>query len=132
MSNDLIKIGSKDVVAYLHGDHKGVEVPRPYEKVTLLINTYLACFDAGLLERARKIEENEEKLILRCVQGSAESRDAVMVFLPDGSELGYVPQCNAPIIFRLLSAGKTLYATIAAIESRGGYPKVKIAVFMQE
>ena len=132
MSNDMIKSRGKDVVAYWQGEHRGWDVPRPYEKVALLINTYRACFNTGLSERVRKAEENEEKLILRCAQGSAEDRDAVVVSLPDGGELGHVPQCDAPVLFRLLSAGKTLYATVAATESRGGYPKVKIAVFMQE
>ena len=132
MANELIKVGSKDIMAYLRGDHESVEVPRPYENVTLLVNTYLSRFAGGLTERARKAEENEEKLTLRCVQGDAERRDIVAVSFSDGTELGYVPPSDTPMVFRLLSAGKMLYATISAIESRGGHPKVKLAVFMQD
>ena len=132
MANEIIKAGGKDIIAFLHGEHESVDVARPYEKETLLANTYIACFRTDLFERAQQAEEMREKLTLLCHRCDAEEADTLSIHLSDGTKLGYVPMFDRTVLFRLMEAGKILYANITAVEKRGDYPKVKVSIYLKD
>lgn len=120
--DQLTTIKQGDLISFLHG--KEGAAARPFERDIFLDCTFIA----GVKECAVNVGDRLQ--LFRDVSSSdpcaIEIRDA------GGKKAGNVPQFDSAVFARLMDAGKHLFCTVAAAETRGGSPKIKIKIFLHE
>ncbi len=119
-----------DGLALLTSEKALGDVIKPLVKEIHLFDTYIAgtthLTDDSVLEQATE----GMQLTLRREDNKFDSK-AILLLLPDGRKIGYVPEKDNVIFSRLMDAGKLLTAKITSVKDRGhGFKQIAISIYL--
>ena len=125
--HSLIKVSS-GLLSALSSGQLNIDV---FKKVILV----LECMVAGTSFRNLNIVEPElmttVKLEVRREAGNEFDAFAVALQYSD-TKVGYIPKVKNEVIARLMDAGKSFYATIAAKEWEGNFLRLDVKIYMKD
>lgn len=131
--DELTKSGVADIVGLIHGKAGEAAIPKPFEHVVFLLDTYIAGTShvEGIEELEPHVQTGDRLKFVR-EPDNPYDHEAIMIQNTDGVKLGYVPRSDNVIFARLMDAGKILFGKINGKELRGRWVKFYIKVFLQE
>jgi hypothetical protein len=130
---ELIKSEVAGLVSLLHGNGDNPAIPKPFERDIFLFDTHVA--GTSYIEDIEELEPNlniDDKLNFFREPYNPHDNKAIVIRNNDGAKIGYVPKADNVIFSRLMDAGKMLFGRITAKETRGGWLKISIKVFLHE
>lgn len=128
----LILQSETDIVAAIHSS-TGLSAPIPFERNTLLIDTWIA--ETNYVENMDAVYaslKEEDPVFLIREPDKSNDEFAIRVETDRNIEIGYIPRIYSPILARLMDTGKLLYAAITKKEMIDDFYKIVISVYLKE
>lgn len=129
---DLIKNKGGGFISLLHRERVEIEFPKPFDRDIFLFDTHVAgtTFIANIEELAPHLNVGDKLDFFREPDNPHDSQ-AIAIRNGHGIKVGYVPQADNLIFSRLMDAGKLLFGSISAKETRGKWLKLDIKVYLR-